>query len=72
MKKTSYQKLKDENKQLKQDLYNIVMKPKELIGMETLMKYNLSFAMSNAILSGRIQTVEHDYDFSKPHYIITA
>lgn len=49
---TSYQKLKLENEKLKQDIYNLVRKEKEMIGIETKMRYEIIYQMSDAIWMG--------------------
>jgi len=52
MKKSAYQKLKDENKQLQQDLYDIVMNPNKSYRNATWFKYKLKFMMQQRFLAG--------------------
>ena len=46
---SSYQKLVLENKKLKQDIYNLVRKEKEMIGIETKMRYEMGYQLSDAV-----------------------
>ena len=41
---TSYQKLKAENKKLRQDIFNLVRKKNEIEGIETFMKYDIQYS----------------------------
>ena len=51
---SSYQKLKAENEKLKQDIYNLVRKENEMIGLETKLKYNILFDLNDAVWQGSI------------------
>lgn len=49
---TTYQKLKAENKKLKEDIYNLIRKEKEMIGIQTRMRYELEFQLEETIWFG--------------------
>ena len=49
---SSYQKLKEENKKLNQDIYNIVMKRNEMIGVQTYISYKVKFQFIEQCWSG--------------------
>lgn len=49
---SSYQKLKLENKQLRVDIYKLVIKENEETGIITKIKYKISFDIDNQICYG--------------------
>ncbi len=49
---TSYQKLKEENKKLKQDIYKLIVKEKEIEGIETKLFWQMAFDAEEVIFSG--------------------
>lgn len=49
---SSYQKLKQENSQLRQDIYNLVRRRKEKEGMTTAIKYETGYMATDALLMG--------------------
>lgn len=51
-KQSSYQKLKAENEQLKQDIYKMVMEPEKIETLMTIERYRLRFETIDAIMSG--------------------
>lgn len=52
MKKSSYQKLKEENQKLKTDIYNLVMKEQSFDSLQTREVYRMKFEIQDQILSG--------------------
>jgi len=52
MKKSSCQKLKEENKKLLKDIYAIVMQPLTLKSIETELRYKMKFDLEDIIMSG--------------------
>ena len=46
----SYQKLKLENQNLKQDIFNLVMKEHELTGISTKVRYSMKFDFEDACM----------------------
>lgn len=49
---TDYNHLQSENKRLKQDIYNLVIKENDLEGLTTKVKWNIIFRMSEVALFG--------------------
>ena len=49
---SSYQKLKLENEKLRQDIYNLVRKEKEMIGIETKMRYEMEYQLGDVVWMG--------------------
>ena len=58
---SSYQKLKQENKSLKEDIYNLVMYSKKEVGVVTHMRYANKFNLVNAILSGTADLPDEEF-----------
>lgn len=56
MKKSSYQKLKQENLKLKTDIYNLVMKEQSFDSLQIREAYRMKFGMQDQILLGYRQT----------------
>lgn len=56
MKKSSYQKLKEENAQFKQDIYKLVMQPDSFKALRVKAQYEIKFGMADIILSGSRDT----------------
>jgi nucleosome binding factor SPN SPT16 subunit len=54
---TSYQKLKEENKKLKQDIYNLIRHENDMVGMVTKMNYNLQFELNDFVWQGSTDDV---------------
>lgn len=55
MKKSSYQKLKEENAKLKEDIYNLIQNDGTLKGFETKMKYKIRYRADEPIMFGNIR-----------------
>lgn len=53
MKQNSYQKLKAENAQLKEDIYNLIKNENKLDGLAVRFKYETLFGMEDVIMAGR-------------------
>lgn len=49
---TSYQRLKAENEQLKKDIYNLIRNADKIEGMETKMRYEMSYSLSDVVWAG--------------------
>ena len=60
---TSYQKLKLENQKLKQDIFNLVKKEKELDGLTTKARYSMMYDTHDAIMFGS-RTSENNSSFA--------
>jgi nucleosome binding factor SPN SPT16 subunit len=54
---TSYQKLKEENKKLKQDIYNLIRHENDMVGMVTKMNYNRQFELNDFVWQGSTDDV---------------
>lgn len=50
---SSYQKLKDENTELRKDIYDLVCRRDSLAGIEVNARWDMIFRMESAIWSGR-------------------
>lgn len=59
---TSYQRLKAENEKLKQDIYALIKKEKEPIGIETKLKWEFIFRTSEMIFRGSPTAKKSKFD----------
>lgn len=48
-KKSSYQKLKDKNKQLQIDIYNLIRNPETTVGIQTKIRHEMDFKLMDAV-----------------------
>ena len=58
---TSYQKLKAENKRLRQDIYNLVRKKNEIEGIATFMKYDIQYSCEDMVWGGSLPEGNNTY-----------
>jgi len=56
MKKSSHQKLKEENQKLRTDIYNLVMKEQSFDSLRIREVYRMKFGMTDMIMSGSKKT----------------
>lgn len=61
MKKSAYQKLKEQNEGLKRDIYKLVMKPDEMETQALRMAYNLKFSLAEMVHMGLAEHLD-SYD----------
>jgi hypothetical protein len=55
--KSSYQKLKEENERLRQDIYALVRYPKSIKGIEIATKWDILFQISEIAWAGDISNI---------------
>lgn len=59
---TSYQKLRQENENLKKDIYNIIMKRDSELGIMTIMKYQIEFGSIDIVFFGNKDSDNNQFD----------
>ena len=64
-----YEKIKAENKELKQDIYNLIVKENEIDGIKTKIQWKIVFDIDDMILSGDATKNDDQFQLMKGNIV---